>query len=71
MVTASIGSLFHSVIVEGKKENLKISLCPFCGMCAALSDLFNFNSLNSVPEGFFLLVRGQTATARRKRFIKP
>ena len=29
MVTISFGSLFHSVIVLGKKENLKISLCPF------------------------------------------
>ena len=27
--TVSSGSLFHSVIVLGKKENLKISLCPF------------------------------------------
>ena len=29
MVTISFRSLFHSVIVLGKKENLKISLCPF------------------------------------------
>ena len=29
MVTISFGSLFHSVIVLGKEENLKISLCPF------------------------------------------
>ena len=30
-----------------KKENLEISLCPFFGMCAALSDLFSFKSLKS------------------------
>ena len=29
LVTVSFGSLFHSVIVLGKKENLKYSLCPF------------------------------------------
>ena len=28
-MTVSLGSLFHSVIVLGKKENVKISLCPF------------------------------------------
>lgn len=29
LATDSFGSLFHSAIVLGKKENLKISLCPF------------------------------------------
>ena len=28
-MTVSFGSLFHSVIVLGKRENLKYSLCPF------------------------------------------
>ena len=56
LVTASFGSLFHSVIVVGKKENLKISLCPFSGMCAAPSDLFSFNSHKSILEVFFSFV---------------
>ena len=65
MVTASFGSLFHSVIVVGKKEDQKISLCPFSGMCAAPSDLFSFNTLKSMPEVVFSFVISDSSRPNR------
>ena len=49
----------------GKKENLEISLCPFFGMCAALSDLFSFKSLKSVPEVFISFVISDSSRPSR------
>ena len=65
MVTISFGSLFHSVIVLGKKENLKISLCPFgtinlkLWLPSVLLSLFGIKQSSHFPsrkpQHFFIL----------------
>ena len=54
----------------GKRENLKISLCPFSGMFPAVGDLFSFNSLKSMPEVFFSFVISDSSRPSRDSEVR-